>query len=128
MSDPQSIFDLRLVKSKQWTVATAEQLFSVRPKQGTDLADVQQEIGKLNDYLRIFAYTDGNTCPGCGSTLSGLFGTFEWEIVHGEGQCRKCRYPCRAYHRPKTGPIKFFSAVLPYHPDGLQAKDQEVPA
>lgn len=37
-------------------------------------------------------------CPKCGSNLGGLFGTFEWGIVHGCGHCSECGTSFQLYH------------------------------
>ncbi len=45
-------------------------------------------------------------CPGCGEFFGGLMANLghgvgiEWGLVHGEGNCSKCRYPYRGMHRP----------------------------
>jgi hypothetical protein len=85
-----------------------------------------EDAAVLDAYLSKFTMRDGNLCPGCDAPLSGdmvaqLLGaaTFTWGLAHGEGFCRKCRYPARAYHRD-FGPVKFVSAVLPYHPEELR--------
>ena len=31
-----------------------------------------------------------NKCPRCGCDLSGLFGSFRWELAHGKGYCSDC--------------------------------------
>lgn len=68
-------------------------------------------------------------CVGCGATLVAetqlgqLFGlgSFVWGIAHGEGHCRDCGYPDRAYHR-NVGPIKFLNTILQVHPDELEER------
>lgn len=38
-------------------------------------------------------------CPVCDSPLGGLFGSFKWAIVHGEGECSACgKALFRYYH------------------------------
>ena len=38
-------------------------------------------------------------CPVCGMKLSGLFGSFTWGMVHGEGTCGHCNKAAfRYYH------------------------------
>jgi hypothetical protein len=85
----------------------------------------------LDEYLRKFTLRPDNLCPGCDATLVGdlvdqLLGkaTFTWGMAHGEGFCRECRYPARAYHRD-FGPVKFVSAVLPYHPEELMRPGED---
>lgn len=96
-----------------------------------NLEEAEAEAAALNDaiarYAAAFAHTDDHTCPGCGTRLTGLLGSFTWGLVHGEGHCRSCGYPCRAYHRPKddNGEAIFESAlqaILPYHPDDLEVR------
>lgn len=100
--------------------------------------DAQLVVELLNKYLHDFAATDGD-CPQCGAKLCGLFGTFAWGLVNGEGICTgglfqsgKCNWPCRAIHRPtfEDGGEIFEQAltnVLPYHPDFVNAKPSEKP-
>lgn len=39
------------------------------------------------------------TCPECNTAISGLFGSFEWGIIHGIGFCNKCKkVEFRYYH------------------------------
>lgn len=70
----------------------------------------------LNAYLHHFTllqltqktsfFTGGNHCPNCISPLGGMLGTFTYGIVHGEGRCGRCGYPCRTRHvvtDPDTG-------------------------
>lgn len=92
---------------------TAEDLFD---------GDVTTEDrAALDDYLwRFVPPKDGDMrCPGCDAKLTGLFGTFTWRIVHGEGCCGNCGYPARAYHR-EIGTLEFFQFPLPYHPAFLK--------
>jgi len=42
---------------------------------------------------------------------------------YGEGSCRECGYPARAYHR-NVGPIKFLQVILQYHRT-IEAADRE---
>src|SRR5882724_3197415 len=80
---------------------------------------------EMDSYFRHFvAPEDGCVC--CGKPLGGgileqMLGraTFRWGIAHGEGSCRECGYPARAYHR-NVGPIKFLQVILQYHPDDLR--------
>ena len=50
-------------------------------------------------------------------------GTFEWGLAHGEGFCRTCHYPARAYHRD-VGPITFLQVILQYHPSELTKREK----
>lgn len=94
-------------------------------------------IEMCDEYLSHFAA--GSKCPKCGSALGGLLGSFQWGIVHGEGECKgglhsegPCGWPCRARHviKDKEGDPIFSEAlpiVLAYHPDYVtkKAKDAE---
>lgn len=77
-------------------------------------AEGHQVIADLTEYLKPFAapiYPDGvppaeddfaglrgPQCLKCKKPLSGLLGTFQWGIAHGEGRCANCGWPARAYH------------------------------
>jgi len=37
------------------------------------------------------AWLKESKCPNCGTDLGGLFGTFVWGIIHGEGFCSECK-------------------------------------
>ena len=103
-----------------------------------DMPAEQKEI--LDVYFRDFAQppfttdADGKNnigkvpCLKCGEPLMGdiadVFtgrGGFTWGIAHGEGHCRDCSWPARAYHFIKTKDGKDFATlrnvVLQYHPD-----------
>lgn len=111
----------------------------ITPKDPNDLVQVKEAtdgISKLDEYLHIFTKLPNNACPACGHSLGAkdsvdammsFFGArkggFRWGICHGEGHCAECGYPARAYHRD-VGPLEFFQAVLPYHPDELETKEE----
>ena len=94
----------------------------------------KSEIRKrINEYLKTFVKPvvsldkKGNfqfyRCISCDCVLSGLFGTFEWGIAHGEGYCSKCGYPARAFHKiDEPGWKMTFSNILQYHPKFLERK------
>lgn len=55
-----------------------------------------------------------NKCPNCGAELGGLFGSFEWGIVHGVGKCSECNeVSFRLYHYIGGSriPIEAFSLI-----------------
>lgn len=66
-------------------------------------------------------------CLHCGEPLTGLMnsllgrGGFEWGLAHGEGHCRGCGWPARAYHFAKyeNGDEVFTirGLILQYLPD-----------
>lgn len=97
----------------------------------TDAADAEsdQELARWDAYLAQFAKLTDAACICCGNRLScalgmGLFGGFEWGLVHGEGHCAYCRYPMRGHHRVNDlGTIR--NLLLPYHPSTLSFAPKE---
>ena len=97
--------------------------------------DAPPVVEALNDYLSRFAAPickDGNgattyRCLNCDRDLSGLLGSFQWDIASGEGKCSNCGWPCRAHHYPKdaTGDIfdRALEVILQYHPNNVTHKD-----
>jgi hypothetical protein len=99
------------------------------PKDG---AEPDTEILEdIDAYLELFAapiLIDGkNLCPHCGHPFNGSLmdsflgdGGFEWGLAHGEGHCRCCRWPARAYHfvkdRHGADLMTFRHWVLAYRP------------
>lgn len=103
-------------------------------------------IKALDDYFFSFAQIpiekadDGKTiiakqpCLKCSEPLSGgglaesFFGKggFEWGLAHGEGHCRGCGWPARAYHFIKDADgndvMTIRNIVLQYHPDFVSTK------
>lgn len=81
----------------------------------------------IENYLYDFAAP--NKCPQCGESLGGMFGSFAWGLVHGEGRCTgprfsgdSCNWPVRGYHRIKDKDGKeifdrVIELLLPYHPN-----------
>lgn len=54
-----------------------------------------------------------NVCPKCGSELGGIFGSFEWGIVHGCGYCSECKTSFQLYHyfgNSKT-PVRAYALI-----------------
>lgn len=92
----------------------------------------------IEDYLSHFAApklkgeNGEHLCLKCNEPLLGfmaaLFGKggFEWGLVHGEGFCRNCHWPARAYHsiKDKDGSTlcSLRNVVLQYHPDFVEAR------
>lgn len=87
----------------------------------------------VNNYLKIFAapieHRDPKDnkflwldCLNCGQALTGLFGSFEYTIRHGEGACSVCGYPGRADHYIEHEGFKLAirKRVLQYHPSELK--------
>ena len=90
-------------------------------------------IKHINNYLKVFAAppetldNEGKLqfirCLNCDHALTGLFGSFEYGIRHGEGACSKCGYPGRANHYIEHEGFKLsFVRVLQYHPSQLKRK------
>lgn len=100
-------------------------------------------LAALDSYFATFAQpelvvgddgekTCGNRpCIECGEPLAGGLlgfltseGGFEWGLVHGEGHCRKCRWPARAHHFVKDEQgeeiLSLTNVVLQYHPDHVK--------
>jgi hypothetical protein len=54
-------------------------------------------------------------CPRCGHDLGGIFGSFNWGIIHGVGYCTECETSpmFRWYHYvgDLKEPIKFWELV-----------------
>ena len=54
-------------------------------------------------------------CPKCRSDLGGLFGTFNWGLVHGTGYCSKCEnqiiFRCYHYIGECKEPIIFWELI-----------------
>jgi hypothetical protein len=54
----------------------------------------------------------GNKCPICGSDLLGIFGVFEWGIIHGTGFCSSCnKINFQFYHYIKGFRFEAFSII-----------------
>ena len=66
-------------------------------------------------------------CINCESELGGIFGHFSWGLCWGEGQC-SCGWPGRAYHKVKLpdDTEEILQAVMQYHPDELELKEEAV--
>lgn len=121
-------FDLQALKGKNLPAATREGL-------GIDIAihtknphlheaaekTRAEKFAILDKYLSNFVFDSGK-CPGCGSNLGGLLGTFRWGLAHGEGVCSECGYPCRGHHRIDDE-VSLEHFVLAYHPNVLQIKE-----
>ncbi len=70
------------------------------------------------------ALLGGQRCLNCDAVLSGVLGSFQWGIAHGEGTCSSCGWPARAYHRPKDQDGEeicdgALQVILQYHPDNV---------
>lgn len=88
---------------------------------GGDPAEAERLMKIADDYFHAFLAPGQSPrkCVCCGGVLTGLFGSFMWGLMHGEGQCSECGYPARAIHTiDSIGKISGF--VLQYHPDDLE--------
>lgn len=104
-------------------------------KEGEALPEADEKA--LTEYFAHFVKTEDGKCVCCGErqgggfdeAIKGMLGIsggsrFTWGIVHGEGFCSACKWPARAYHFD-VGPIKRFEAILQYHPDELNAREEK---
>lgn len=70
-------------------------------------------------------------CPQCKKRLNNPFyalangGGFTWGIIHGQGHCRECRWPCAGHHyiRSPDGEdlVTIQNVPLAYHPEYVQS-------
>jgi len=100
-------------EAMQYVAHANAQNLGIATKDGSPVPDDIQMV--LEEYGHSFAPPQ-EWCLGCGATLSDEFGlgAFQWGLAHGEGQCMKCGYPYRAYHRiPHIGRLNM---ILGYHP------------
>lgn len=102
--------------------------------------------GALDKYFACFAQPpltekDGkphlgdHPCLKCDEPLTGMVammlgkGGFTWGIAHGEGFCRNCRWPARAYHFIKYEDGRDLATlrnfILQYHPDVVMERTKE---
>jgi hypothetical protein len=79
--------------------------FTMKPIQISDdnLIKLNSEFGstltkeQISEYKQVWLLE--NNCPACGAPLGGLFGSFEWGIRHGEGDCSEChKIILKLYH------------------------------
>lgn len=79
--------------------------------------DAPPLVAAINKYLSVFAkprHDDGSgdqSCLKCGAKLNGFLGSFTQGIIHGEGTCGECGWPCRNIF---NGPLEM---ILQYHPE-----------
>lgn len=70
--------------------------------------------------------------PLAGGLTSFLLGKggFEWGLAHGEGHCKNCGWPARAYHFIKDADGKDLmtlrNVILQYHPDYVTERKKAV--
>ena len=94
-------------------------------------AALANDLSRWDAYLEKFAKLTDGRCLCCGESLRcplgmGLFGGFEWGLVHGEGHCAHCHYPMRGHHQVDgLGTIR--NLFLSYHPSGLSFALKESP-
>jgi len=52
----------------------------------------------VSEYREVWLIED--KCPSCNSELLGLFGSFQWGFVNGQGYCSECnKVTLKYYHR-----------------------------
>lgn len=100
-------------------VKTFGEKFTMKPIQISDeeLEKFNKEFGGTvakEDFEKYEAvWILENRCPSCGSELDGLFGSFEWGIIHGVGRCCECKkVSIRAYHYIKDSKRPFVAYSL----------------
>lgn len=74
----------------------------------------------------------GHPCIRCGTPLlASLVGQllgdgFTWGLAHGEGHCRSCGWPARAYHHVCTADgellVNIKYVILQYHPRFVEVR------
>ena len=117
---------LAALQSRDVPRARVADYFNTRPA-----AEVDQELARLEAYLTQFAKLTDAKCLCCGTSLlcpfgMGVFGGFEWGLVHGEGRCSTCGYPMRGHHRVEGfGVIR--NLFLPYHPSTIVLPPEDEP-
>ena len=45
-----------------------------------------------------------DVCVVCDRTLGGFLGSFQWALVHGQGECSGCGFPYVYYHYHELSP------------------------
>lgn len=108
---------LEALRTRDIPRARAADYFSPKDSSASETA---AELAQWDSYLSQFAKLPDARCLCCGNQLNcglgmGLFGGFEWGLVHGEGHCVHCRYPMRGHHRVE-GLGTIHNLFLPYHP------------
>jgi len=126
---------LKELQDKKLAYATIDDLpFDLKIKKGAEKSQKSKKakedfIEVINEYLKIFVAD--KKCINCEEDLSGLFGTFNWGIVHGEGSCSNCGYPARGRHYIKLKKLVvddkeknelILPFVLQYHPNELKQR------
>jgi hypothetical protein len=96
-----------------------------------------EDIAVIDEYFSHFVAleiieTDGvpvisnQKCVNCDETLDGLFGTFQWGIVHGQGMCGACHWPAYGHHFIKDGDGREIASIrnfiLQVHPEHVTKK------
>ena len=77
-------------------------VFSSIKTNQSDLDLYNAEIGTnytvedFENYKQVWVVSD--KCPNCDADLLGMFGSFEWGIVHGVGTCRSCNKVSLQYY------------------------------
>lgn len=107
-------------------VMTVDDLGKIKigPERDTAVEIEGEMIAILNEYLSSFVKPNGDgKCVNCGHVLTGLFGVFEYGIVHGEGHCSVCNYLARRDHYVMSEDrevVRILDRILQYHPSFLR--------
>jgi len=81
-------------------------------------------------YVRVFlpprvGKYNALVCAGCGTTLTGMLGSFTHGIAWGEGYCSQCNWPARNLHR--VGAHSVIAGCLQYHPEEVRFHSEDPP-
>ena len=60
--------------------------------------------GDLPLLVESLAASSTDVCVDCGRTLGDFFGSFQWGLVNGSGECGNCGFPYVYYHRQEIEP------------------------
>ncbi len=134
-----SLPDLAALRARELPVATVAGLGIVfEPTPEASPAEFAAEqallLPALDGYLAAFALPlrrgGALVCLRCDADLTGLFGMFQWGVVHGEASCGACGWPLRAVHAipygegPSAQTITM-SCVLAVHPNAVAPATDE---
>jgi len=103
-------------------ICNSDDLFSLKSKQKESINQIFETLMTCDNYLKDFLPPEHKNCIACGTSLGGILGSFQYDLIHGEGHCSNCGYPARANHYIKDTngkEIMNLNLILQYHPLGL---------